>query len=74
MAIGGDLDTMVAKAHVLIDDMLGGHADTDLVKIYDSAPPSLKNLMKSPGHQKANMILIALIADLLHRVWHLENP
>ena len=65
---------MVAKAHVYIDALFGGHADTDLVKMYDSTKPNLKALSLSPGDQKTSIMLFALISDLIHKVWHLENP
>ena len=74
MAIDGDLDTMVAIAHTYIDEFYGGHNDTDLVKMYDSTNPTLKRLMLIPGEQKLTKMLLALISDLLHRVYHLEHP
>ena len=74
MAIDGDLDTMVGKAHAYIDAFFGGHADTDLVKMYDDTTPNLKALSLSPGAQKTNIMIFALLGDLIHKVWHLENP
>ena len=74
MAIDGDMDTMVAFAHGYIDEFFGGHADTDIVKIFDSTNPSAKKLMLSPGNQLTIRTLFCLIGDLIHKVWHLENP
>jgi len=70
MATGDDMNTMAALAEAEIDKFIGGHADSDLVKLFDSSG-YLWNIMNGTVSMK---FIMAFIGQLINKVYDLENP
>ena len=72
MALGTDIDTMCAIADTTVDAFVGGHADTDLALLLTTSTGVMRLINST--HPKALILLLALVVELIKKVWHLENP
>lgn len=68
MTTAADMNTLAGLAETIIDGFLGGHADTDLVKLFNSSG-YLWNIMNGTVSHK---IVMAFIAQLIDKVFDLE--
>ena len=70
MATGDDMNTMAGLAEAEIDKFLGGHDDAALTTLFTSSG-YLWNIMNGTVSHKT---IIALLGQLIDKVYDLENP
>ena len=69
MAVGDDMNTMVALADAQVDRWLGGHGDTELATLFTKA---YKHFAKN--EISILPLICGLIGQLINKVYDLENP